>query len=168
MEPWLQPEDELVAPQVRDLHTSLQQALYWARQHLEVTPEEVLWWEPAPGVPSIGARIQHLIRSSQRLAAYAFDPAADPEQLAAHAAQDWLPSRCSKQELLQELEATFRQLQEQLRRAEPEALQQPCFVGRKRLPVRRSTLVHHIAEHASYHAGQLIVLLRLWQAQHRT
>jgi len=167
MEPWLQLEDQPTAPQLLDLLKSLQQALYWVRQHLQATPEEALWWEPAPGVPSIGARLQHLIRSSQRLATYAFEPAPDPEQLAAHAAQDWLPSHCSKQELAQELEATFRRIEERLRSIEPEALYQLCSVGRKRLPVRRSTVVHHIAEHASYHAGQLIVLLRLWQAQHR-
>lgn len=167
MEPWLRPEEALVGEdssrwQREDLRKSLEQALFWLRTHLESTPEEALWWEPAPGVPSIGARVHHVIRSSQRLAAYGFEADLDPEALAAEAAQDWAPPRQSKAELLAQLETTFARLQQQLQQAEE--LQRLCMIGRRRIPVRLSTLLHHIAEHAAYHAGQLILVLRLWQA----
>ncbi|WP_243664756.1 DinB family protein, partial [Rhodothermus marinus] len=35
-------------------------------------------------------------------------------------------------------------------------------VGRRRLPVRRATILHHLIEHAAHHSGQLILLVRLY------
>ncbi|MEN3027034.1 MAG: DinB family protein [Chlorobiota bacterium] len=172
MEPWLRPLQtaESRAPDelhVLDLLTSLEQAYYWLRSHIEAIPAEALWWEPAPNIPSIGTRLQHVIRSSKRLAAYALSPAPDYEALSEEAQRDWIPEPTSKEELLAELAATFSELRSRVEALTASALSQECFVGRRRIPVRRSAILHHIAEHAAYHAGQLILLLRLWQAQHR-
>lgn len=169
MEPWLRPDDTTgpddgAAQHHRDLLTSLAQAHYWLRQHVEATPDEALYWEPAPGIPSIGARLHHVLRASERLATYAFVEAPDYEQLAADASQDWTPPRCSKSELLAAVDGTFERIRQHLQGLSPEALPHLRAVGRRRIPVRCSTILHHIAEHAAYHAGQLILLLRLWQA----
>jgi uncharacterized damage-inducible protein DinB len=173
MEPWLRPDGEEAAEltdltelHIADVHKSLEQALYWLREHIEATPEEALWWEPAPGVPSIGARLHHVIHASERLATYAFAEEPDYEALAAEARRDWTPPAMTKAELLAGLEKVFNGIQQQLQQLSSDAFYRRCFVGRRRIPVRRSTILHHIAEHAAYHAGQLIVVLRLWQAQH--
>ncbi|GEM_PF-114210 len=172
MEPWLRPEEEapadLMEYHLLDLVKSLEQARHWLHEHTEAVPEEALWWEPAPGVPSIGARLYHIIHSSERLATYAFSRNPNYEELAAEAAHDWTPPRMSKEELLRDLDTVFSSIQERLQWLARDALYRQRYVGRRRIPVRRSTILHHIAEHAAYHAGQLIVLLRLWQAQQRS
>lgn len=171
MEPWLRPDEvaepyDRAAHHSRDLLKSLEQAYYWLRQHVEATPEEALWWEPAPGIPSIGARLHHVLRASERLAMYAFGEALDYEALAADAARDWAPQQRPKSELLAALHDTFHRIRQLFHDLPPEALLRLCPVGRRRIPVRCSTILHHIAEHAAYHAGQLILVLHLWQAQH--
>ena len=173
MEPWLRPEDaadtgDSTEHHLLDLFKSLEQAFYWLSEHLRATPEEALWWEPAPGVPSIGVRIQHIIRSSERLATYAFARNPDFEALAAEAQHDWTPppEPPQKDELLADLQALHEGIRRRLQLLSPDALYRQRHVGRRRIPVRRSTILHHIAEHAAYHAGQLILILRLWQAHH--
>ncbi|GBD07488.1 hypothetical protein HRbin21_01317 [bacterium HR21] len=172
MEPWLRPDDAEAADPTEyhflDLFKSLEQAFYWLREHLEATPADALWWEPAPGIPSIGSRIHHVICSSERLATYAFSRNPDYEALAAEAQHDWtLPEPLpSKEDLLADLEALHEGIRQRLRLLAPDALYRQRYVGRRRIPVRRSTILHHIAEHAAYHAGQLILVLRLWQAHH--
>ncbi|MCS6966892.1 MAG: DinB family protein [Candidatus Kapabacteria bacterium] len=173
MEPWLRPEEETTVQDPTEFHfldllKSLEQALYWLREHLTATPVEALWWEPAPGIPSIGARVHHVIHASERLATYAFAKSPNYEELAAESAQDWTPSPTAKEELLADLQAVFESIYQRIQWLARDALYRQRLVGRRRIPVRRSVILHHIAEHAAYHAGQLVVLLRLWQAQQET
>ena len=164
IEPWLIP-DEARGMEARrvDLLKGLQQVQHWIEAALMQLPEEAaLWWEPAPGVPSIGARVQHILGASRRLAAYALDPAPDPEALAAEARTDWTPRGSSRAELLERLRQQFAELARRIETLPEAELDAVRPVGRRRLPVRRATILHHLIEHAAHHSGQLILLARLY------
>jgi len=163
-EPWLTPDEARgVEARRADLLKGLQQVQHWIEEALHQLPEEAaLWWEPAPGVPSIGARVQHILGASRRLAAYALDPTPDPEALAAEARTDWTPRGSSRAELLEALRKQFAALAERIAALSEAELDAVRFVGRRRLPVRRATILHHLIEHAAHHSGQLILLARLY------
>jgi len=163
-EPWLIP-DEVRGVEARraDLLKGLQQVQYWIEEALmQLSEEAALWWEPAPGVPSIGARVQHILGASRRLAAYALDPAPDPEALAAEARMDWKPRGSSRAELLEALRQQFAALARHIETLPEAELDAVRPVGRRRLPARRATILHHLIEHAAHHSGQLILLARLY------
>ncbi len=163
-EPWLIP-DEARGPEARraDLLKGLQQVQYWIEEALDQLPEEAaLWWEPAPGIPSIGSRVQHILGASRRLAAYALEPSPDPEALAAEARMDWTPRGGSRKQLLEALRQQFAALARRIEALTESELDEVCHVGRRQLPVRRATILHHLIEHAAHHSGQLILLVRLY------
>lgn len=164
MEPWLESlSHPCENPRVADISVGLDQVLYLLEQTLSSIPEEYLWNEPAPGIPSIGARVQHIIGSSSRLYTYAYDSEADPQKLARDAVNDWVPGGYSAKELISRLKETFDQIKVSL--FNDEDLDAICPIGRKKIPVRRSTVLHHIVEHAAHHTGQIILLARWWKNQ---
>ncbi len=163
-EPWLTPDEARGAEARRaDLLKGLQQVQHWIEEALHQLPEEAaLWWEPAPGVPSIGARVQHILGASRRLAAYALDATPDPEVLAAEARTDWIPRGGSREELLEAIRQQFTALARRIEALSESELDAVRHVGRRWLPVRRATILHHLIEHAAHHSGQLILLVRLY------
>lgn len=167
MEPWLMPDDASVPSRQGDLIKGLEQARYLLEAALRELPEEALWWEPASTMPSIGARIQHLIGASRRLGTYAFEADYDPQALAEMAQRDWLPTHRAKPELLAEVGAAFEEIATRIRVLDERALDELRPVGRRRHPVRRSVILHHLVEHAAHHVGQITLLVRLWEAQSR-
>lgn len=168
MEPWLTPDDASIPPRQGDLIKGIEQARYLLETALRELPEEAIWWEPASTVPSIGARIQHLIGASRRLGTYAFDADYDLQALAEMAERDWPPTHRSKTDLLAEVRAVFEEIAERVRALDERALDELRPVGRRRLPVRRSVILHHLVEHAAHHVGQITLLVRLWGAQSRS
>jgi hypothetical protein len=73
MEPWLTPDESNVSPRKADLLKGLDQVLYWLDTYLQDLSDEALGWTPAPDVPPIGARLQHIAGASRRLATYALE-----------------------------------------------------------------------------------------------
>jgi|DewCreStandDraft_5_1066085.scaffolds.fasta_scaffold00166_4 uncharacterized damage-inducible protein DinB len=165
MEPWLRPDEEEVAARQADLIKGIEQALYLLEAALRDLPEEALWWEPAPTVASIGARMQHLLGASQRLETYAFGADYDPEALAQMAEREWAPSHRSKVDLLDEARTVFGEVIARIRTLDDAALDERRPVGRRRVLVRRSVILHHLVEHAAHHVGQILLLARLWSAR---
>lgn len=106
--------------------------------------------------------MQHILGSCRRLAAYALEPATDPEALAAEARGDWTPQGGARDQLWQTLQQQFAELTRQIEQLSEAALDAVCFVGRRRVPVRRAIILHHLIEHAAHHSGQLILLVRLY------
>jgi uncharacterized damage-inducible protein DinB len=165
MEPWLTPDEGAIAPRQADLLKGLEQAKYLLEATVRELSEEALWWEPAPSVASIGARMQHLIGASRRLATYAFDVGYDLQALAEMAEREWQPTHRSKADLLAEVQTAFQEIAEKIRFLDERALDELRPVGRRRLPVRRAVILHHLVEHAAHHVGQIILLARLWHAR---
>lgn len=168
MEPWLRPDEEEVAARQADLIKGIEQALYLLEAALRDLPEEALWWEPAPTVASIGARMQHLLGASRRLETYAFDAEYDPEAMAQMAERDWVPSHRSKADLLEDARAVLGEIAARIRTVDEGALDERRPVGRRRVLVRRSVILHHLVEHAAHHVGQILLLARLWSARSRS
>lgn len=165
MEPWQHPDPAGLTDTRRyDLETSFRQAFWSVETVMAELPAEALWWQPVPSVPSIGARMQHIIGSARRLAAYAFDPPDDPAVFIPQAEAEWQASDQSAEALLETLRGVLDAVRARLAEHDLDAI---CPIGRKRIPVRRAALLHHIAEHTALHAGQLVLLLRLWQAGQR-
>lgn len=165
MEPWLVPDEASALPRQTDLIKGIEQARYLLEAAVRDLPEDAVWWEPAATVASIGTRMQHLLGASQRLATYAFEADYDLETLARMAERDWHPTHRSKAELLQQLRATFEEIMGKIRSLDERALDELRPVGRRRLPVRRAVILHHLVEHAAHHVGQITVLVRLWEAR---
>ena len=165
MEPWLTPDESNVFPRKADLLKGLDQVLYWLDIYLRNLPEEALGWTPAPEVPPIGARLQHIIGASRRLATYALEDNYDPHLLAATAERDWEVPHRPKAELLAEVRQSLTDLRTRIAALPDETLDEVRPVGRRQIPVRRAGILHHLVEHAAYHAGQVALLARLWEAR---
>ncbi len=168
MEPWLTPDEPTVPPRKADLLKGLDQVLYVLDACLRDLPDEALWWAPAPNVAPIGARLQHIAGASRRLATYALEDDYDPHALAATAEADWTITLRPKAELLEAVRQTWADIRARVLAFSEEALDEPRPVGRRRIPVRRAGTLHHLVEHAAHHAGQVALLVRLWEARHPT
>jgi len=162
MEPWLTPDEPNVSPRKADLLKGLDQVRYLLETYLRDLPDEALWWTLAPDVPPIGARLQHIVGASTRLATYALEDGYDPDALAAQAGQDWAATGRPKAALLDEVRRTLTDIRTRLIALPDAALDEPRPVGRRRIPVRRAGILHHLVEHAAHHAGQVALLVRLW------
>lgn len=166
MEPWLTPDEPTISPRKADLLKGLDQVLYLLETYLQGLPDEALWWTPAPDVPPIGARLQHVVGASSRLATYALEEDYDPNALAALAEQDWATTGRPKTDLLTEVRQTLTGIRGRILTLPDEALDEPRPVGRRRIPVRRAGILHHLIEHAAHHVGQVVLLVHLWEADH--
>lgn len=167
MEPWLAPDDPEVPPRKADLLKGLDQVLHLLETTLGDLPEEAIWWTPAPTVPPVGARLQHIAGASYRLAAYALEANPGAEALAAMARRDWTVTHRPRAELMAEVRRVFTRIREQVEGLAMEALDERRPVGRRQIPVRRSAILHHLVEHAAHHTGQVVLLVRLWEASGR-
>jgi uncharacterized damage-inducible protein DinB len=79
----------------------------------------------------------------------------DDTQITALAAESQ-PGSATREDLLAELEAAFRDAEAAVRGLNPSGLAEPRTVGRKRLPSTVIGLLTHIAEHMQRHVGQAI------------
>jgi uncharacterized damage-inducible protein DinB len=130
-------------------------------QHL--TPAQ-LWARPA-GAASIGFHLAHLPGSLDRLLTYSRAEGLTPDQLAALAAERTVhDDRPELGHLLARFSAGLDAAIDYLRSVPPDSLLLPREVGRKRMPSTTLGLIFHSAEHSSRHAGQIVTLTRVVQA----
>jgi len=130
--------DPLVAP-VLYAFTQAREDLAYQTEGL--TPEQ-LW------TSSVGFHIRHISRSTDRLMEYLEGRL--PQHLG-----DGEP-RATREELLAELDSTFKRAEAVVRSIDPATLREKREVGRKRLPTTVIGLLTHIAEHTQRHVGQAI------------
>ncbi|MCS7312895.1 MAG: DinB family protein [Acidobacteria bacterium] len=161
MEPWLTPDEPTVSPRKADLLKGLDQVGYILETYLRDLPDEALWWTPDVHVPSIGARLQHIIGASLRLATYALEDGYDPDVLAAQAPQDWVATGRSKADLLSEIHRTLTDIRARIVALPDEALDEARPVGRRRIPGRRAAIRHQLVQHAAHHPRQVAHQTRL-------
>lgn len=151
----------------------------WLRglQHLEEVVERWAsdldqagyWWTPtvagAPveGVNPIGSLVRHIGGSSLRLLHYA-QGLMPPDALREEGAADFVPSGALGAELYAQCRERLSAVREGLLALRPEEFAAMREVGRKRVPVRTTIIVQHLLEHAHSHAGQVIVMRKLYDA----
>ena len=164
-EVWLRGPVEGVHPLLQPAaHTLIQvgEDVLPSVQHL--TPTQ-LWARPG-GAASIGFHLAHLPGSLGRLLTYSRGESLTPDQLAALAAERTVhEDRPALDRLLDGLQSGIESAVAYLRTVKPESLLEPREVGRKRLPSTTLGLIFHAAEHSSRHAGQIVTLTRVVQAE---
>ncbi len=130
----------------------------------DLTPAH-LWARPG-GAAAIGFHLAHLPGSLDRLLTYSRAESLNPEQLAALAAERTVhDDRPELGRLLARFSAGLDAAIDYLRTVPADTLLLPREVGRKRLPSTTLGLIFHAAEHSSRHAGQIVTLTRVVQAE---
>lgn len=157
-EPWLRGPIPANHPMAWPLRYSLLQVREdldkWTRG---LTPAQV-WAEPH-GLGSIGFHIRHLGGATERLTVYIKGEQLTPDQLA-EMKREKEPG-ASLDELLMRLDEQFTYTAAVVAALDPRAWTEPRTVGRKALPTTVGGLVHHIAEHAQRHLGEIIVTAKI-------
>jgi len=153
MEPWLRGPIPGVDPLIAPLLYSFQQAREDLAQHTEgFTPAQI--WSG-----SLGFHIRHIAGSTNRLITYLEGKQLTENQLAALEAEH--QPGASREELLAEIDMSFRHAESIVRTLNPATLADPRAVGRKHLPTTVIGLLTHIAEHTQRHVGQAISAAKL-------
>lgn len=157
-EPWLRGTLGEIHPVMRAVVHALEQAkedlLAWTA---DLTEEES---RALPhGLAPVAFHLRHIAGSLDRLLTYA-----DGAELAEAQLQE-LRGEMNPGSSLKELRAlaTGRLLQAEARVREMDAarLEEPRWVGQKRLPTTLAGLLIHTAEHTQRHIGQLIITVRV-------
>jgi hypothetical protein len=120
-----------------------------------------LWATPA-GLGPIGFHIRHLGGATERLAAYLQGAALSDRQMR-EMNQEAQPG-AALDELMRKLEDQFIYAEAVVKALDPRAWTDARTVGRKALPTTVGGLVHHIAEHAQRHLGEIIVTAKVVRA----
>ena len=141
-------------------------ALLQAREEVRALtadfPDDLLWGKPF-GVASVGFHLQHLQGVLNRLFTYARGEALSEVQLQALSkeGQSILGTRALYAAFSQEVDRALMQL----RGANEDELLEVRGVGRQQLPSTVLGLYTHAAEHTMRHVGQLLVTVRVLQAE---
>jgi uncharacterized damage-inducible protein DinB len=157
-EPWLRGTlTEVPAVQRAVLH-----ALQAAEEDLvkwcgELTDDE-MQQQPA-GMASVAFHLQHIPGSVDRLLTYAEGLELSAEQLGGMKLDG--AGAISAQEALQELSHALVASADRVRQFDPAKLDEPRYVGRRRLPTTVGGLLVHVAEHTQRHVGQAITTARV-------
>lgn len=107
----------------------------------------------------VAFHIRHIARSIDRLLTYAEGNELSPEKLLALQAE--LEPGGTRDELFAELHAQLKRATARVRAIPVSALEEPRWVGEKRLPSTVGSLLVHIAEHTQRHVGQAITTVKV-------
>jgi len=114
------------------------------------------------GLASIAFHLRHIPGSVDRLLTYAENRELSEEQV------QFLKSEASPQITLQEALQAFSKAMsaasERVKKFTAADLEEPRYVGRKRMPTTVGGLLVHVAEHTQRHVGQAITTARLLHA----
>jgi uncharacterized damage-inducible protein DinB len=157
-EPWLRGPLSEVSHLIAPLLFAFQQARDDLAMHTEALTTTQIWATPF-GLGSLGFHIRHIARSTDRLLTYLEGRQLSETQLTS--LQTEKQPGASLQELLAELDSSFRRGEALVRAIDPRTLAEPRQVGRKCLPTTVIGLLTHIAEHTQRHVGQAISAAKL-------
>lgn len=115
------------------------------------------------GVPPIAFHLRHIARSLDRLLTYVEGRQLSPEQVVALGTE--LIPGATTSELFAELRASLEKSAERVRTIASAVLDEPRFVGRKRLPTTVGGLLVHCADHTQRHVGQAVTTAKILTAK---
>jgi uncharacterized damage-inducible protein DinB len=122
-------------------------------------------WTSTAGAATAGFHLRHMAASIDRLLTYARgEPLSEQQRARLKAEKRPAPEVCAA-ELLRDLREAVEEGLDQLRRTRVEDLDAPRPVGRAGHPSTVRGLLHHAAEHAARHAGQLITTVKVVRAR---
>jgi uncharacterized damage-inducible protein DinB len=119
-------------------------------------------WRRTEPLPALGFHLRHIAGSVDRLVTYLMGGDLTPAQID-YLKQEGAPA-ASLEELLAGVDASLRQAEERIRGIDAAALNEPRFVGKKRMPTTVLGLLVHVAEHTQRHLGQAITSAKLARA----
>ena len=114
------------------------------------------------GLPSIAFHLRHIARSVDRILTYAEGGQLMPEQLAALKAEQAGTEPLA--DLLVEVESSFANAADRVRRLAGESLETFRGVGRKQLPTSTGGALIHVADHTQRHTGQVVTTAKVLKA----
>ena len=157
-EPWLRGPIEGVAPHVLPVFHSFAQVREDLARHTEgLTTEDV--WRQTGALAPLGFHLRHIAHSVDRLVTYLFSGELSADQITI-LKQEAAPG-ATLQDLLTEIDAKLNDAEEKLREISPASLNEPRWVGKKRLPTTVLGLLVHVTEHTQRHLGQAITTAKL-------
>ena len=157
-EPWLRGTLGEVPAVARAVLHALELAGEDVRRWAGPLSEAQMKMRPA-GLPAVAFQMRHIGRSADRLLTYAEGGALTAEQLTALKAEN--DENASLAELFGEFDETIARSMMRVRALAREDLEQPRYVGKKRLPSSLGGLLVHVAEHTQRHVGQLITTAKV-------
>ena len=111
------------------------------------------------GLASVAFHLQHIPGSVDRLLTYAEGRELSGEQLQALKGEG--TTATSTREALEALSAALQASADRVRRITPAELEEPRFVGKRRLPTTVGGLLVHVADHTQRHVGQAITTAKM-------
>jgi uncharacterized damage-inducible protein DinB len=157
-EPWLRGPISGVDPLIAPILYAFEQAREDLAVHTAALTGQQIWATPH-GFGSLGFHIRHIAGSTDRLISYLQRQQLSEKQLIALHAEH--QSGASREDLLAQMDSSFRQAEAIIHALHPASLSDPREVGRKRLPTTVIGLLTHIAEHTQRHVGQAISAAKL-------
>jgi uncharacterized damage-inducible protein DinB len=157
-EPWLRGSLGEVPAVARAVLHALELAREDVRRWAGPLSDARLKLRPA-GLPSVAFQIRHIGRSVDRLLTYAEGGALTAEQRAALQTEN--DENVRRPELFAEFDEIMARSMIRVPALSREDLEQPRFVGKKRLPSSLGGLLVHVAEHTQRHVGQLITTAKV-------
>lgn len=158
---WLRGPVEGISPQLQPMAHALLQAREEVRGLVDELPAGCLWTRPGD-LASAGFHLRHLTGVLDRLFTYARGEVLSADQLEALREESRAGGpEVSPADLLAAFERQVDDALGQLRTTDEALLDEPRYVGRKRLPSNVRGLLFHAAEHTMRHVGQLLVTVRV-------
>jgi len=158
VEPWLRGPLAGVHPMLMPtLHAFAQVREDLVRWTAGLTDAQI-WLRPH-GLAPVGFQLRHIAGSVERLTAYLNGRQLSAEQLGALRRE--MEPGATRDALLDDVRQSLGHCEEAIRSLDPAILDEPRYVGRKRLPTTVIGLVVHLAEHTQRHVGELIVTAKL-------
>ena len=157
-EPWLNGPIEGVPPHLMPVFHSFAMVREDLARYTEgLTTEDV--WRRTGSLPSLGFHLRHIAHSVDRLVTYLCGDQLSEAQIAA-LKQEGEPG-ASLQELLAAIDAQLSAAEARLRTVPKDSMEEPRYIGKKRLPSTVLGLLVHVAEHTQRHLGQAITTAKL-------
>jgi uncharacterized damage-inducible protein DinB len=157
-EPWLRGTMTETPAVPRAVLHALQAAKEDLIRHCGTLTDEQVHQHPG-GVASVAFHLRHIPGSIDRLLTYAESHELSDEQLQAMKTEESPDITVS--EALQQLSEGLKAAAERIRRFDPADLEQPRYVGRRRMPTTVGGLLVHVADHTQRHVGQAITTARI-------
>jgi uncharacterized damage-inducible protein DinB len=157
-EPWLRGTLTETPAVLRAVLHALQAAEEDIVRHCGTLTDDEIHHRPC-GVASVAFHLRHIPGSIDRLLTYAEGRELSDEQLRYMKAEGGPDITVS--EALQQLADGLQACAERIRRFDPAELEQPRYVGRRRMPTTVGGLLVHVADHTQRHVGQAITTARI-------
>jgi uncharacterized damage-inducible protein DinB len=120
-------------------------------------------WRRTGTLPSLGFHLRHIAHSVDRLATYLCGGQLSDAQIAT--LKQEAESGATLAELLEDVDEKLGDAERRIRGIEPGMLNEPRYIGKKRLPSTVLGLLVHVAEHTQRHLGQAITTAKLAREQ---